>query len=620
MKLKNWFDNLPIHNKLNVINVVAVSAALIPVFTILLGYEYYGTVKASLREAEIQANILSDNVSAATAFSDPQAATEILQSLRASPYVVRATVHLDDDTELAHYEAAQVKEETEPTARLDRNQTVTTFSAITVHRRIHLKQDPVGWLTIVTSTQPLQNRLALYLVVDALAALVGFMLAYRLARRLKNGITEPLADLMTRTRRATHDHDYSASASRPATDDEIGRLSNAFDSMLENIRQRDHKLRQSSELAQAATLAKSRFLAAASHDLRQPMHALNMYLEVLSGHPLEEGSKGLLHNAQECSRAMDEMFRAFLDISRLDAGVIQPKVTVFQLCDLLRQIEVEFEPLARNKGLRLRFRCSHSHLVETDREMTKNIIRNLVSNAIRYTDAGKILVACRANGDSIRVQVCDTGLGISDTEQEKIFEEFYQVANPQRDRSLGLGLGLPIVNRLCRLVGATLEVTSVLGKGSCFSVGLRRTSHIPTTTAQQSGTAHVDLSVLRGALIVLVDDAPDVLRATTALLEHSGCDVVAALTQTKVLEAIAEVTRVPDALVCDYRLTEQVTGLDVIERLREEFSEDIPAIIITGETDLSQIVECQKSGLLVLHKPLQGAELLSAVAGLLAPS
>jgi signal transduction histidine kinase/ActR/RegA family two-component response regulator len=375
------------------------------------------------------------------------------------------------------------------------------------------------------------------------------------------------------------------------------------------------KLTLQKEAAEAANLAKSRFLAVASHDLRQPMHALNLYVGSMWGLDLSKPARAVLANVRQCGEAMDKMFRALLDISRLDAGTVQADARAFHIASLLDGIRMEFEPQARNKGLDLRVvSCSAS--VHSDPVLIERIVRNLVANAVNHTQRGKVLVGCRRHKGQLRIAVYDTGPGIEAAEQSTVFQEFYQIGNPERDRSKGLGLGLAIASRLARLLSTRVILVSQAGRGSMFAIDLPLAAEpdIPlvlVNTAAQ-GT-HGDLA---GTLVVVVDDEAAILDAMRLLLESWGCTVITAASGAQALERVVDLSRAPDVLVCDYRLPAHVDGISVIESLRAEFNEDIPAMLITGDTGPEHIRGIAASGLLVLHKPLQEDELRSHLASL----
>jgi len=375
------------------------------------------------------------------------------------------------------------------------------------------------------------------------------------------------------------------------------------------------QLQEQIVIAEEATQAKSRFLAAASHDLRQPMHALNLYLGALANFNLPNAAEPVLGRVRECAKTMDDMFAALLDISRLDASTLEANFTTFPVLTILNKIYVEFSHQAEAKGLVLRV-VPCSEFITSDAELLENILRNLVSNAIRYTDRGKILVGCRRTMYGIRLGVYDTGIGIASNMQPAIFQEFFQVGNRQRDRSQGLGLGLAIAQRQARLMQTEITLLSKLGGGSAFQLELKRSSlklvHEKKRIDQPSNTHS-----LSGALIVVIDDEKIILEATSMLLKQWGCEVVLALSGEEVLQNIVTITRVPDAIVCDHRLQDGRSGIDLVSALRHEFYSDIPAVLITGDTSPDQIQSIVNAGFPVMHKPLQSNVLQKLLSDLI---
>jgi signal transduction histidine kinase len=375
------------------------------------------------------------------------------------------------------------------------------------------------------------------------------------------------------------------------------------------------KLTLQKEAAEAANLAKSRFLAVASHDLRQPMHALNLYVGSMGGFDLSERARAVLANVRQCGEAMDKMFRALLDISRLDAGTVQADTRAFHVSSLLEGIRMEFEPQARSKGLDLCVvSCSAS--VRSDPVLIERIVRNLVANAVNHTQRGKVLIGCRRRGNQLRLAVYDTGPGIAAAEQSTVFQEFYQIGNPERDRSKGLGLGLAIASRLARLLSMRVTLVSQPGRGSMFAIDLPLAADADVPPVSVNTAPRSARGDLAGTLVVVVDDEAAILDAMRMLLEGWGCTVITASSGAQALERVVDLSRAPDVLVCDYRLPDHVDGISLIESLRAEFNEDIPAMLVTGDTGPQHIRGIEASGLLVLHKPLQESELRRHLASL----
>jgi CheY-like chemotaxis protein len=345
------------------------------------------------------------------------------------------------------------------------------------------------------------------------------------------------------------------------------------------------------------------------------MHALNLYLGVLLNIELPEPARPVLANIRQCAQIMDGMFLALLDLSRLDAQVVQPNIERFPIALVLSRIAVEFAPQAMAKGLDLRVvHCSV--WVESDRMLVEQILRNLTANAVRYTETGRILIGCRRRGNVLRLVVHDTGIGISPDQQKAVFEEFCQIGNDRRERNKGLGLGLAIVRRLGRLLDTPITLVSALGRGALFAVDLPRAKnqlHIPAPAIAPMAAGEV----LARKLVVVIDDDETILDAMRILLEQWHCIVVIAESGADAIDKLSERLQLPDALICDYRLRRQETGLDVIRTLRNEFNHDIPSLLITGDTAPEEIQKTLLDTVPVLHKPIQAATLHAALIKLI---
>ena len=475
----------------------------------------------------------------------------------------------------------------------------------------------LGWNVFVElpreeALQPLYGlvwRGAILLVAGVLIAVVASIL---LARRM----VRPIRALQAGA------HDIGAGLLdrriEVRTGDEIETLAAQFNTMTGQLRESyatlEQKVADRTQAAESASLAKSRFLAAASHDLRQPMHALNLYLGALSAQELPPASRRLLSEVRQCAQTMDDLFESLLDISKLDANAVEPELEVFEMDAMLERIGMEFEPQARLKGLRLRVRPCRCR-VRGDPALVERILRNLVSNAVRYTVRGKVLVGCRRSAAGLRVAVYDTGPGIAPEEQALVFEEFYQVGNPERDRGKGLGLGLSIVQRLARLLDVQITLASTVGRGSYFSVVLPLAGS--GAMADRTGSPEDAVpQTLSGALVVVVDDEAAVLQATRYLLQEWGCEVVSAGSGGEAIERLTASSRVPDLLLCDYRLRGGETGLDVVEALRDEFNREVPALIVTGDVMPESMELSHAAGFAVLHKPVPDRVLRDTMARL----
>lgn len=354
--------------------------------------------------------------------------------------------------------------------------------------------------------------------------------------------------------------------------------------------------------AERANRAKAKFLAAASHDLRQPAHAQGLFLDVLARTRLDEQQQELLANARALAGASTEMLHALLDFSRIEAGVIDPRPHAFAVQPLLNKIEREFGPQADAKGLF--YRTHDTDLVAcSDPGLVELIVRNLVSNAIRYTAKGGVLVACRRRNGQARFEVWDTGIGIAPEHQASVFHEFLQLGNPERDRRKGLGLGLAIAEGLSGRLGHALTLASRPGRGSVFRLTLPLTTERPAT---ETATPRIGAS-LRGLHVLFIDDDEAVRAGMSHLLATWGCRCTAVESIDEALSATAR--EAPDVALCDYRLRGLQTGADAVGALRARLGESLPALLITGDTAPERLAEAHALGLPLLHKPVPPEEL-----------
>jgi signal transduction histidine kinase/integral membrane sensor domain MASE1 len=392
---------------------------------------------------------------------------------------------------------------------------------------------------------------------------------------------------------------------RPFTEREIELATTIADQAMiaiENVRLFEALQARTRELGEA-NRAKSRFIAAASHDLRQPLHALGLFVDRLHGRVKAAERSSIVKQIDAAVAAMDELFNELLDISKLDAGVLTPTISDFPIAHVLKRTESTFAATARKKGLSLRI-LSNSAWVRSDSILLERILLNLVSNAVSYTASGGIVVGCRRRGGQLRIEVWDSGPGIPKDQHQNIFAEFHQLGGPQHERRSGLGLGLAIVDRLRRLLDHQIELTSALGKGSRFSVIVPLVA-AQALTAEPKPSVYAALGSISGKLIVVIDDDALVLDSMRGLLRSWGCDVVTAASAHVALAGLAERDRTPDLIISDYRLSDGQNGIEAIEKLREAFNLSIPAFLISGDTAPELLREARASGYHLLHKPVR---------------
>lgn len=366
------------------------------------------------------------------------------------------------------------------------------------------------------------------------------------------------------------------------------------------------QLREQMRIAREADVAKSRFLAAASHDLRQPLHAMGLFLDTLQSTLETERQKYLMCRARQSADALQDLFNALLDISRLDAGAVEVLRQPVDVSLLLAELRHEFEPQAKSRGLALEIAPAESW-VDSDPVLLLRILRNLLSNAIRYTDEGVVSITGQQQGGRLQLSVEDTGAGIAPADRQRIFEEFQQLDNPGRNRAQGLGLGLAIVQRLCQLLDHPLTLDSRPGEGSCFRLTLPVTAP-PEEESFEPDSCHLEWS----GRVLLVDDEPEVLDALGGLLTEWGISVQVAEDEETAQAMIQEGYR-PELLITDYRLRSGAVGLELVRWARSMLGDELGVLLITGDTAAQELAQFHAQGLQVLNKPIRAAELRRAI-------
>ncbi|HUX89548.1 MAG TPA: hybrid sensor histidine kinase/response regulator [Gallionellaceae bacterium] len=360
-------------------------------------------------------------------------------------------------------------------------------------------------------------------------------------------------------------------------------------------------------IAETANRDKSRFLASASHDLRQPLQALVLFSESLQEASKEHDRRHLSLQIRKSVGALVDMFDELLDISKFDAGVVQAIKQHFRVQEVFERLQAEFMPLALAKDLKLVVLPS-DQVGYSDPHLLERILRNLISNAIRYTDIGKVQVSCQSMDDMLQFDVMDTGIGIRAASMPHIFEEYYQVDNQHRDRLKGLGLGLAIVRRMEALLGCTVTVVSKPALGSVFSFSIPQGEELHLMQPQVTKQSRHDLS---GITVALVEDNREIRLMASRLMQEWGCIVYDGELPNGVLKPMVLAGVRPDILICDYRLPLELTAIDAIRQLRELWDTPIPTLVLTGDTAPQTLQEIRSSGALLLHKPISPARLRS---------
>jgi len=370
--------------------------------------------------------------------------------------------------------------------------------------------------------------------------------------------------------------------------------------------------------AERANLGKSRFLAAASHDLRQPLQTMTLLQGILATTVKDADALKLVARLGDSLDAMGAMLNKLLDINQLEAGVIKPEPQYFAINDLLERFRDEFADHAKSKGLGCRV-VSSRQTVRSDPALLEQMVRNLISNALKYTGHGKILLGCRRQGGNLRIEVWDTGPGIPEGQLKAVFEEFHQLDNPARERARGLGLGLSIVQRLADLLGHEIDVRSRLGKGSVFSITVP-CAGVERRAVARTGPPLAVVQPAKGESILIIEDDPAIRETLQLLFNIEGYRTAAAADGKSALEMVALGAMRPDIVVADYNLPNGLSGLEVAARLRGTLDSALPVLIVTGDISTETLRAISLAGCVQLNKPIKAEDLTRLVrAQLTAP-
>lgn len=382
------------------------------------------------------------------------------------------------------------------------------------------------------------------------------------------------------------------------------------------LQEAERQAREAMETAQAASLARMRFVAAASHDLRQPYQAMRLLLPLLMDQLTTRGQREVAHRLAEAMTVGETLLNLLLDASAMEAGTIQPKPTTFRIRGLVERLRHEFEEQARSAGLKFRV-IGCDEWVRSDAVLLQRILSNLLSNALRYTSRGGVLLACRRRGGRVRIEVWDTGVGIPPELSGRIFEEFVQLRPPGRGRDQGFGLGLSVVAGMARLLDHPIDLRSMPGRGSVFSIEVPLVR--PTEPAKPA-PAVLPAAGMEGHLVLVVDDDPFVLDSLCGLLGSWGLRTLAAHSLEEMEERLAEAGDPPRLILTDYHLPGARTAADVVARVHARYRrDDIPAIVLTAETDPARLQPGTVPRQVLLHKPVDVDTLHRAVGEMLVP-
>ena len=448
--------------------------------------------------------------------------------------------------------------------------------------------------------------------------LVGMLLGGLLAYRLGNWVVGPIVRISNMVKRVGEGNfaiwdevkdDDPLRELQVSLNQMAKRLSWGRDELERQVETVTQALRLKKEQAESATLAKSRFLAAASHDLRQPSHALGMFVARLGQLPMDAQMRELVDNLEISVQAMQDLLDGLLDLSRLDSGNIQVRISSVDLNELLSSVRSSLSSMAEAKGLRLRIRPTRLWAF-SDAALLQRMLVNLVINAIRYTEQGTVLVACRpdAQGRGVRIEVWDSGIGIPAEHHEDIFKEFYQLSNRSGDRNFGMGLGLNIVQRSAALLGHRIALRSQVGCGTRFALMMESAPRLLPMAQGSEQAPTAQPGDIGGMQVLLIEDNDNAREAVKGLLESWGCSVQVASSLAEARTHLSNAA-IPDVILSDFHLGSTENGIQCIQALREMAGQPIPACLISGDTHDDFLTSVVAADLPLLHKPVRPAKL-----------
>lgn len=479
---------------------------------------------------------------------------------------------------------------------------------------------PLGWAVVAIAPEPLIQSKQKMLTAGLGIALGGLVLTTLLALFLGRSVSRPVRRLSQVVESLGRGN--LGARVEAVSGGELLLLQTGFNRMADTLETNQSELQQKiheatadlalkKDEAERANREKSSFLAAVSHDLRQPMHAIGLFAATLKQRVTLPQQGELVQRIEDSVTALQGMFDALLDISRLDAGMLETHLEPCDLSALLKRVGREFQPVAEQKNLHLRIHACPAAWVTSDAVLLGRIIGNLTANAIRYTEQGGVLVSCRRRQGQWLVQIWDTGIGIGAEHLPHIFDEYYQVGNAERNRAQGMGLGLAIVLRIARLLGYRIEVRSRPGRGSVFSIAMPAGQ-----TMANNRRSSVDRAIgqFKGERVLVIDDDQAALESMHGLLSSWGLEVQSAANAAQAMASIA--AQVPRLIVCDYRLP-QTTGIDVVQAIRAQLGQEVLAVLVSGDTAPEAVALMQASGLPILYKPVRPAKFRALISRLL---
>ncbi len=577
------------------------------------------------------ANAAGTAASAAVVFHDAKVAQVVLRMFEAYPEIDAAALYTHDGSRLASYGKDTLLPADAKSIVQSADDVELLAEAASLGLPIEVDGASVGTIYIQARLQTYWHTYLGTIAMTFLVALTSGMVALILAMRFLNRILQPVRMLADAANDARQRLDFIP-REIPVADNEIGDLVRNFNGLLAEVEagrkrlqsqhielerlvtDRTAELRLAKESADEANAAKSRFLAAASHDLRQPIHAMRLFQETLSTTPLNDEQRRITNYLSLSTRSLADILNSLLDVSRLDGGVVKAHPEIVSVYALLSNIESEFAPLAMAKGLRFKFYFpSNDLLLFTDANLFYSLLRNFIDNAIKYTHTGGVLIGFRRRRDSALIQVWDTGIGIAPNQLEAIFDEYFQVGNPQRDRTKGLGLGLAIAKRVANILGSHISCQSRLNKGTKFEICVPMAAQEAELEIddQSDELPDIDYAALPsvGRRVAVIEDDSMAAKALELALQAYGMRVTTFASAEHAL-ADAQIDQA-DFYIADYRLP-GLNGIQFLDEMQQRAKQPIKATLLTGET-LHESINKVAFRWKVMFKPIDSAALVAEI-------
>jgi len=638
------YRDLPIQRKISIIIVIGMASAMIVTVANFISFDRENVKRDLGEEMRVLARITAVRSAAAVAFGDRQNARENLSALALRSTIQHACIYDEQQRLFAFFQRLENAQPVcPPLLDVADGQQKDSGQLLEVVEPIFRKGLRLGYVVVASDLSPIAERTRKWIVTSVFVTMAALLVAFLMTRRLQRSVVQPIIDLAQIMDRVRGSNNLSLRASTQGQD-EVGSLVESFNDMLQIIEKNNRDLEllyrelvgKSAEAEATAASMELRnqqirdLFGSAAHDLRQPLQAMSIFIQTLGKKVQAPDQLQIVDKLRQATQNLSSLFKEILDVSRYEFDLSVAGTQPVSIKQLVGKVFLEFEALAQEKGLELRFH-SRDYRVLAHGALLERIIRNLLSNAIRYTDSGGVLLGCRRRGKRLAIEVWDTGRGIPAQKQQQIFNRYVQAHDEEREQRGGFGLGLAIVKQFVDSLGYKLTLASKEGQGTVFRllvplvdepVRVRQESVQPTMPIHQDTARVMDITLERlqdqeATRILLVDDNADVRSALKLTLNEWGFEVDDFADVPTMLEFYRSGGRAPDLIISDYELGQDMTGDRAIHQARTSLRREVPAFIVTGTEDPGVWQTVQATGFTVLRKPVRPARLRALINHLL---